>query len=151
MQTVAGQAIAGVLAVGSYFAADVDSAKTQIPERESTSFDDERRSPSRWENRGTPVTVNMSDFGCEARTDSPAQQRRVLAFALNATMLSVGIGAGLIAGRLGCRPLWPWGALGTLRHRIVSRYSPVNSKSCRVLIRSGLSFEAFGFGKAQIP
>ena len=44
----------------------------------------------------------MSDFGCEAKTDSPAQ-RRVLSFALalNATMFVVGMVAGLIAQSTG--------------------------------------------------
>lgn len=44
----------------------------------------------------------MSDCGCEAKTDSPAQ-RRVLSFALvlNATMFVVGMAAGLIAQSTG--------------------------------------------------
>ena len=44
----------------------------------------------------------MSDCGCDAKTDSPAQRRVLsLALALNASMFIVGIGAGLIAQSTG--------------------------------------------------
>ncbi len=44
----------------------------------------------------------MSDCGCEAKTDSPAQRRILsIALALNATMFVVGLAAGLIAQSTG--------------------------------------------------
>jgi len=44
----------------------------------------------------------MSDCGCEAQTDSPAQRRVLsIALALNATMFAVGLVAGLIAQSTG--------------------------------------------------
>ena len=44
----------------------------------------------------------MSDCGCDARTDSPAQRRILsIALALNATMFVVGLAAGLIAQSTG--------------------------------------------------